>query len=211
MDILAPRASYEGMNADLALLPVVVVLLGGAGYLIKRHLSKAHFQERAVLTRTATDMLVQMRQHGFTLEDVKTLESYLMRQEDFPGGSSSVELIVRGAALDQQGDRVDELGEPSSSAQLNASASKTLEAAETRLSEVAADLMAQLDDAEKRQFVQTQEAWSVFREHQARFTASPVEGGTMYPLLYASTMIDLTEARIADVVEEAEWRRRTMG
>ena len=55
-----------------------------------------------------------------------------------------------------------------------------------------------------------QEAWQRYSEDEARFRASVVKGGTMYPGLYASELERLTVARIAEVREHTEFLRSVL-
>jgi uncharacterized protein YecT (DUF1311 family) len=48
----------------------------------------------------------------------------------------------------------------------------------------------------KKQLVGAQRAWVAFRDAECRFSASGVEGGSVYPLIYSNCTTELTKARV---------------
>lgn len=48
----------------------------------------------------------------------------------------------------------------------------------------------------KKLWVGAQRAWVGFRDAECRFSASGVEGGSVYPLIYSNCITDLTKARV---------------
>ncbi|WP_460054954.1 lysozyme inhibitor LprI family protein [Pseudomonas sp. S2_D06] len=48
----------------------------------------------------------------------------------------------------------------------------------------------------KKQLVGAQRAWVAFRDAECRFSASGVEGGSVYPLIYGNCTTELTKARV---------------
>ncbi len=63
------------------------------------------------------------------------------------------------------------------------------------LNHVYRQVMSQLEKARQTKFRETQRAWVRLRDKSAEFEASAVEGGSMYPLVYLSTLTSLTEKR----------------
>jgi uncharacterized protein YecT (DUF1311 family) len=49
----------------------------------------------------------------------------------------------------------------------------------------------------KKQLVSAQRAWVAFRDAECKFSASGVEGGSVYPLIYSNCTTELTKARVA--------------
>jgi len=49
----------------------------------------------------------------------------------------------------------------------------------------------------KKQLVSAQRAWIAFRDAECKFSASGVEGGSVYPLIYSNCVTELTRARVA--------------
>ncbi|MFL1524664.1 lysozyme inhibitor LprI family protein [Pseudomonas sp. O230] len=48
----------------------------------------------------------------------------------------------------------------------------------------------------KKLLVGAQRAWIGFRDAECKFSASGVEGGSVYPLIYSNCVTDLTKARV---------------
>ncbi|MDR6926527.1 MULTISPECIES: lysozyme inhibitor LprI family protein [Pseudomonas] len=48
----------------------------------------------------------------------------------------------------------------------------------------------------KKLLVETQRAWIAFRDAECTFSASGVEGGSLFPLVYSNCTTDLTKARV---------------
>ncbi|WP_223531620.1 lysozyme inhibitor LprI family protein [Pseudomonas sp. BF-R-30] len=48
----------------------------------------------------------------------------------------------------------------------------------------------------KKQLVGAQRAWVAFRDAECKFSASGVEGGSVYPLIYSNCTTELTKARV---------------
>jgi uncharacterized protein YecT (DUF1311 family) len=48
----------------------------------------------------------------------------------------------------------------------------------------------------KKLLVGAQRAWVAFRDAECKFSASGVEGGSVYPLIYSNCTTELTKARI---------------
>ena len=48
----------------------------------------------------------------------------------------------------------------------------------------------------KKLLVETQRAWIAFRDAECTFSASGVEGGSLFPLVYSNCTTDLTKSRV---------------
>ena len=48
----------------------------------------------------------------------------------------------------------------------------------------------------KKLLVETQRAWIAFRDAECTFSASGVEGGSLFPLVYSNCTTDLTKVRV---------------
>ena len=75
--------------------------------------------------------------------------------------------------------------------QQNAAADKELNAL---YQQITARLKAEPE--RKKLLVGAQRAWVAFRDAECKFSASGVEGGSVYPLIYSSCTTDLTKARV---------------
>ncbi|KJZ39785.1 lysozyme inhibitor LprI family protein [Pseudomonas fluorescens] len=76
-------------------------------------------------------------------------------------------------------------------AQQNAAADKELN---TLYQQITSRLKSHPDS--KKQLVGAQRAWVAFRDAECKFSASGVEGGSVYPLIYSNCTTELTKARV---------------
>ncbi len=114
--------------------------------------------------------------------------------------------------LDQTNDFIWDLiypNAPETQTEMNIQASNEFEKIENDLS----DLISTIKEVKKENsdfdlnvelFDKTMEQWKVYRELKAELDASVVEGGTMYPLLYASSMTTTTKEKIESLKNEFE-------
>src|SRR5690606_26589281 len=85
-------------------------------------------------------------------------------------------------------------------ATMNECAARSFKASDARLNTLYREIEQRLGtDADARhRLVAAQRAWVSFRDAECGFSASAVEGGSAYPMIYAMCRDDLTTARIAD-------------
>ncbi|WP_027925509.1 lysozyme inhibitor LprI family protein [Pseudomonas sp. URMO17WK12:I12] len=76
-------------------------------------------------------------------------------------------------------------------AQQNAAADKELNALYQQIT-----TRLKAEPERKKLLVGAQRAWVAFRDAECKFSASGVEGGSVYPLIYSSCTTDLTKARV---------------
>jgi uncharacterized protein YecT (DUF1311 family) len=76
-------------------------------------------------------------------------------------------------------------------AQQNAAADKELNALYQQIT-----TRLKAESERKKLLVGAQRAWVAFRDAECKFSASGVEGGSVYPLIYSSCTTDLTKARV---------------
>ncbi|MDR6918782.1 uncharacterized protein YecT (DUF1311 family) [Pseudomonas sp. 3296] len=76
-------------------------------------------------------------------------------------------------------------------AQQNAAADKELNALYQQIT-----TRLKAEPERKKLLVGAQRAWVTFRDAECKFSASGVEGGSVYPLIYSSCTTDLTKARV---------------
>jgi uncharacterized protein YecT (DUF1311 family) len=73
------------------------------------------------------------------------------------------------------------------------------EVAQRELNSAYQSLLHHLDDARRLKLRQSQRAWVRFRDANATFRASLVDGGTLAPLIKVATLTEMTNARTADL------------
>lgn len=194
-------------NVWTIILPVGLLLLAGVGFLLRRWLFGGVTQERVSISSTAAEMLGRMREHGFTLEDVRTVENYLRGKAYEGAGSAASPNEAEGVVFENA--LLDEPDFYWTSGNMNARALASFRTADARLDELATELITMLEADEAEGFVKAQRAWKLFRERQARFASFEAAGGTLQTLIHAAEAQDLSEKRAAELQAEIERRRRS--
>jgi uncharacterized protein YecT (DUF1311 family) len=82
-----------------------------------------------------------------------------------------------------------------STAEMRTCANELYEAADAELNRVYRQLASQLSDERREKLKAAQQAWIAFRDKNATFAASVVEGGTMYPILEVTELTSMTKQR----------------
>ena len=83
-------------------------------------------------------------------------------------------------------------------ATMNQCAAQQNKAADKELNALYRQITERLKDHpdSKKLLVGAQRAWIGFRDAECKFSASGVEGGSVYPLIYSHCITDLTKARV---------------
>jgi len=94
--------------------------------------------------------------------------------------------------------QADDCANATTQSEMNQCAAKDNKAADKELNDLYKQITARLkDDPEAKQLlVKAQRAWIVFRDAECNFSASGVEGGSVYPLIYSNCITAQTKARI---------------
>ncbi|MCU1759738.1 lysozyme inhibitor LprI family protein [Pseudomonas sp. 14P_8.1_Bac3] len=89
-------------------------------------------------------------------------------------------------------------GNATDQATMNQCAAQQNKAADKELNALYQQITARLKGSpdNKKLLVGAQRAWIGFRDAECRFSASAVEGGSAYPLIYSSCITELTKARV---------------
>ena len=89
--------------------------------------------------------------------------------------------------------------EATTTAEMQQCLSEQYESADRQLNRAYRKAMELLSEARQAKLKEAQRAWIHFRDKTAEFEASEVEGGTMYPLVYLSALISMTEERSSEL------------
>lgn len=184
------------------LIPVAIVLLAAAGFLVRHYFFGGSLVQKATVSHTATQMLSLMKQNGIDVKDIKAVEAYFKGK---PSDSLDLaELIVD----DQKGELFSDL--PSRyqvSAYLGAKADAALNVAEAMLNETELTLSILLSEKENDALNEAQEAFRKYRSAQSEFASSIVSGGSLETTFYLMEAIRLTKLRNDELREEMERRK----
>ena len=78
---------------------------------------------------------------------------------------------------------------------MNEAAGKDFARADAEMNRAYKKLMAGLDTKTRAKLQASQRQWLKFRDAEAEFLSAKVEGGSVYPMVYASHKASLTRAR----------------
>ena len=94
--------------------------------------------------------------------------------------------------------QADDCADAITQGEMNQCAAKENKAADDELNSLYNQITARLKDnpEAKQMLVKTQRAWIGFRDAECDFSASGVEGGSVYPLIYSNCLTAQTKARV---------------
>ncbi|WP_210639715.1 MULTISPECIES: lysozyme inhibitor LprI family protein [unclassified Pseudomonas] len=94
--------------------------------------------------------------------------------------------------------QADDCANATTQGEMNQCAAKENKAADSELNSLYKQITTRLKDnpEAKQMLVKAQRAWISFRDAECNFSASGVEGGSVYPLIYSNCITDQTKARI---------------
>ena len=192
-------------------LPFIVCIAGGIGYLLDRVISgKSHIEDQESLERTIR-LHKLLQTEGLSLHEAKKMRDEFRRGHGNLLAAEAKTVVQKHVAAQDQGEK---LGNPDNEAPLNidtpipfeettagmrVKAASELEALDAQLHYAVHELAHDLTDARAASLHETQERWFKWRETEAEFAALLFEGGTGAPLLGTARMIELTEQRLRDL------------
>ena len=171
-------------------------LVGGAAYLIRRRIEGTAASSMLDRRTKVLTLHKTLKEAGLSVEDVDAFDAELTRR------------IAKGAKEDEVAAELAQMAGPGfgeSQAEMNILAGAELNIARAVMNKALEEL--KMSNCNTELADQSQRAWTRFAEKEARLKASVVEGGSMYPLVYAAELERLTIARIADVREHTEYLR----
>ena len=95
---------------------------------------------------------------------------------------------------------------PQTQAEMNICAGEDFKAADAALNQVYQQLMAKLDDEEKAQLKDAENAWLKYRDTNCDFVADQFKGGSMRPMIYAGCLADMTTRRTTELKTQIKER-----
>jgi len=87
--------------------------------------------------------------------------------------------------------------------EMNEKSQADFEKADARLNAVYKKTLATLDAEGKKKLVAAERSWVAYRDAEAAFEADSERGGSMAPLVYSQTCLELTESRIEQLRKSA--------
>ncbi|MCI0998008.1 lysozyme inhibitor LprI family protein [Pseudomonas corrugata] len=94
--------------------------------------------------------------------------------------------------------QADDCANATTQGEMNQCAAQEKNAADNELNSLYKQITARLkgNPEGKQLLVKAQRAWIGFRDTECKFSASGVEGGSVYPLIYSNCITALTKARV---------------
>jgi uncharacterized protein YecT (DUF1311 family) len=93
-----------------------------------------------------------------------------------------------------------------SQAEMNICWGKEYKAADATLNQVYRQLFAKLDDEQKAQLKDAQNAWLKYRDANCEFVADQYKGGSMRPMIAAICLADVTHNRTTELKNQIKDR-----
>src|SRR5690606_2917491 len=152
-------------------IPIGIVLLGGAGWLLRHRWFGGALVQRTSVSHTATQMLTLMKQNGIAFEEIQAMEAYL------EGKSDAALNITDAPSSKAEAAPIPELSPRDHvSAYLGAKADAALAVAEATLQETELTLGMILSAEDRVALGRAQEAFRTYRGLQSEFASSLVHG-----------------------------------
>ncbi len=205
-------------------VPVLLLLLGGLGYLFRRQLEGSHESEKAKVVRDWIEIHKAMYGTTPTIEDINRLRaSFLYRSKQLKSEQSGDLEIIKiehspdpipnwmffGYELSEwEREQARDGAKMWTQLELNERAHLAFKAIEPYIEAEVSRWKAVLTDEEWTYFEHAQAAWRSYREAQSTFSASTYKGGTIAPLIYWGEMFDKTQQRLVDLEKARDARER---
>jgi uncharacterized protein YecT (DUF1311 family) len=186
---------------------IALVILGGIGTAIwffwRRRVEQKPVFENIQKAEKLLSLRKELDKTNFTIKDLRSLEDALMGRAE-----AAKEL---GASFEKQAQEIRRIEFDSAMTQteMNIVAAQAYERAERKLETTIAELKEYFSPEEIARLDETNEAWRNYQRKHAEFLASQYEGGSIQPLIYASTLESVTIARIVELETELKQLKNT--
>jgi uncharacterized protein YecT (DUF1311 family) len=183
------------------LLILLGIALSGIGYFVKRFIEKKQSAEVLERHQKLLTIRKELSEQKLSVEDLRNLEHALLAKNS---KAAIIEELQEGISPIIE----NEDGEFLSQAELNMRAGHNLKIAEAQLEKVYNELLFKVEGNEGDTLKKSQSIWKKYSVAHSKFSASGYEGGTIYPLIYLSTLESLVIERTALLQSELDEIRR---
>jgi uncharacterized protein YecT (DUF1311 family) len=170
--------------------------VGSVGYLLTRRIERKPDKDRLELRSMILDLHTRLKAQGMTVTELDELGTALTERrkatrkiEDEVDAELAVRLAYEPRPEDTQ-------------AGMNQIAAADLKISRAMLAKLLTELEMY---SEGESLKHAQKSWEAYAEAEARHRSSLYEGGTVYPLMYASELQSLIVSRIAELRAHLEW------
>jgi len=186
---------------------VVLLLLGGVGTAVwffwRRRTEQAPVFENIHKAEKLLSLRKELDNTNYSFEDLKSLEDVLMGRADV------AKVLSRTYEEEAKQVREIEVNTAMTQAEMNIVARDAYRSAERKLDAILEQIKEFLSPEECALLEKANQAWRTYQKSHADFSASQYEGGSIQPLIYASTMEAVTVARIVELEAELNFMKDT--
>lgn len=119
----------------------------------------------------------------------------------------SLLFLAGNSVTAQKRKKADPCANPQTQGEMNECAAKAFMAADATLNQVYRKLATLLEDDEKPQLKEAQNAWLKYRDSNCMFVAGQYKGGTMEPMIYSGCLADMTKKRTTELSSQIKERK----
>ena len=117
-------------------------------------------------------------------------------------------MILSATILGRNQGKKDPCADAQSQAEMNMCWGKEYKAADARLNKTYQDFMSKLEESEKVQLKNAQQAWLKYRDVNCEFVADQYKGGTMRPMIAAICLAETTNNRTTELKAQMKEREQ---
>jgi uncharacterized protein YecT (DUF1311 family) len=183
------------------LLVLLGAVLSGIAYLLKRRIEKKQTSDTLERHQKLLTIRKELSEQKLSMEDLRSLESALLKRNTKAENAEKMRDEL-SPLLEEKNDGF------LSQFELNMRADGNVKIAKAKLEQVYNELSFKLEAKEKETLEGSQKAWEEYSRKHAEFSASSYEGGSIYPLIYLSTLESLVVERTALLKSELDEIRR---
>jgi uncharacterized protein YecT (DUF1311 family) len=196
------RMQLSDFFKDAALL-----LLGGMGTAIwffwRRRAEQKPIFENIQKAEKLLFLQKELDNTNYTVDDLKNLEDALTGRAKI---AKELSLSFKQEAKEIR--QIESMNEMTQS-EMNIVGGQAYERAKRKLERIILEIKEFYSPEESARFDETNEAWRIYQRKHADFQASQYRGGSIQPLMYASTLEAVTIARIVELEKELKFMKVT--
>lgn len=183
-----------------ALIPIVIVIIGALGWLLKRWITGSHYSDDAQSIKTAVELQVWLAEKGLSFHEARALRDALRsgRQPITPAIAEAItqRRPIPGPDLDTLNSGVQEKIDFSETAVgMKMGLSMQLTQLDAEIDFLIASLSNGSTPVRLDAISASHRAWIKFRDKDSQVAALLMEGGTGAPILALSRRVEISEHR----------------
>jgi uncharacterized protein YecT (DUF1311 family) len=186
---------------ELAVL-LATSAFGIVGYIAKRTIEKKKNTDALDFKKKALDLHKLLQAEGLTLDDLHQIEQSMTQRKSSKRAiedNVTTQVTIMSTKTPLPGE---------TQSDMNRLRFADVDIAESLMQKALLEAEMHCNELEACKLRAAQDAWKAYSVAEAEFRSQSFEGGTMYPLMYASELEGMTIARIAELREYVEWVRK---